>query len=1509
MLARTRRSRTQVLGFALLFCAIQSLSLARFAFAEDTIPQYLNFQGRLTDTSGNALNGDFDLVIRLYDATEGGTAFWTETHEVSLTEGLFNVMLGKNTALDWEFDAAAYLSIEVVQEGVSDGEMDPRLELAASAYAFNAERLDGLEATSFLRSDEDGTLDGALAVTGDVAVQGVLTAEAVTTEANTDLTVNPTGTGNVVLNIDSASTGFRITDAITDFLVVAEDGNVTLTGDTGTDLVTIAVGNLKVGDATPSQALDGEDAFIEGDLETDGTIYVGDDTSLADGVLTLGAGANEFMTAAMFAELTGGGITTLHQHVGGGVGGDTGTTAETWTVDADHTGGGETEPADGSGFIIEGGTGDVSILWDLANDELDFTGMTGLDIPATAEYLIGGNQIATADLADGSNLTFDNVAEVIGAGWTFQGANLVAPTTDISGLSVRQTTAGAPTANVFEITDSGDTTGYFVVDSNGDISISGDLTIGGTVTGVGDIEGVTAGTGLTGGGSSGTVTLDIGQGTGIVVNADDIAVDVGTGANQIVQLNASSQLPAVSGVNLTELNADNIDSGTLDDARLSANVAHVDEAETIVSDWSFDDGAGDSPMLQFAGQTGAPWQLYVDDVSDDLQLMINSGNDENLDITNISGNANVFINGQNVWHSGDGQLDDDDLSDNDLDSLQNVGAMAEQQGDLFYYNGGNWTRLPAANAGDLLQSGGAGANPSWTAVDTSGDDLSDNSISDLSDVAAMVEAQGDIFFFDGADWNRLAAGVSGQLLQTQGATGDPQWTDDDDQPDSDAEVPNAITVSGGSLGSNALLDADTTLTGQATRSLTFDLDGGDNATEDFVVTASNISVDATGRMLLSDSLGIGTTTPQTQLELTQDLASPFGGLGRYENLALQSETFTDGAWVKSTMTALTDAVGPTGAANSAATLTNNGGADGTVTQTIAGPTVSQDHTLSVWLKAGTSTTAEIELDGDGTGETPDTTIVNLGAGWQRYSVTHATVGDTANMTALVRNTGLDATTILGWGAQVEEASQPGVYVKTTAASVAAGMGGVSMGEPVVTGTSGSFTDDDLSDDDLDALQNVAPMVEAQGGILYVDGSSQWNQLAAAGTAGWVLQSGGAGANPSWTQQDDQPDDDSEVPNAISVSGGSLGSNALLDADTTLTGQATRSLTIDLDGGDVASEDFIVTANNVAIAADGSMTLAGQAVQTGADDDQPDDDSEVPNAITLSGGTISSNALDDLAVTLTGQATRSLTIDLDGGDVATEDFIVTANNFSIDAAGAVTAGGSAVVTTATDDDQPDDDSEVPNAITVSGGTIANNNIADADTTLTGQADRNLTFNLGGGDGVNEDFIVTANNWSVDAAGNMTVGGAAVQTGADDDQPDDDSEVPDAITVSGGTIGSNALADAAVSITGQMSRSLTINLDGGNEVTEDFIVTANNFTIDAAGAVTAGGNAVVTTATDDDQPDGDSEVPDAITLSGGTIGNNNFANANTTLSGQADRNLTINLGGGDGLNEDFIVTANN
>lgn len=78
--------------------------------------------------------------------------------------------------------------------------------------------------------------------------------------------------------------------------------------------------------------------------------------------------------------------------------------------------------------------------------------------------------------------------------------------------------------------------------------------------------------------TTGTVSL-MGQGAGLVGGAISvtgvIAVDVGTTANKIVQLDASARYPAANGSLITDLNADNLDAGSVGTARLGSGTANA----------------------------------------------------------------------------------------------------------------------------------------------------------------------------------------------------------------------------------------------------------------------------------------------------------------------------------------------------------------------------------------------------------------------------------------------------------------------------------------------------------------------------------------------------------------------------------------------------------------------------------------------------------------------------------------------------------------------------------------------------------------------------------------------------------------------------------------------------------------------------------------------------------------------------------------------------------------------
>ncbi|GEM_PF-5549088 len=122
-----KRFKEVILFMVIIF----SLSTA----ANAAVPHLINYQGKVTDTSGNPLNGSYDLTFRIYDAETAGNMLWQETQTgVVVDKGLFGILLGSATALNIPFDKAYFLEIKVGTEVMS-----PRQRITSAGYAIRAE--------------------------------------------------------------------------------------------------------------------------------------------------------------------------------------------------------------------------------------------------------------------------------------------------------------------------------------------------------------------------------------------------------------------------------------------------------------------------------------------------------------------------------------------------------------------------------------------------------------------------------------------------------------------------------------------------------------------------------------------------------------------------------------------------------------------------------------------------------------------------------------------------------------------------------------------------------------------------------------------------------------------------------------------------------------------------------------------------------------------------------------------------------------------------------------------------------------------------------------------------------------------------------------------------------------------------------------------------------------------------------------------------------------------------
>ncbi len=239
------------------------------AFAATGINRQISYQAKLLDTSGSPVaDGTYSVKLSVYDAAAAGTRLWTATGttilptalSVNVVSGLFTVNLGDTSvaggtqnALDdtilWNSDSL-YLGVTID----ADAEMAPRKRLTASPYAFNAERLQGMYAsTSAFGASTVFTLNQAsnTAATGtrstlDVRSQG-------TSNANDFLirAINDTDTAVFTVNRQGNTTSTNATTT-SFFATTASSTNLTALNLTA-NTVTLLGGTAVLSAATSTQ--------------------------------------------------------------------------------------------------------------------------------------------------------------------------------------------------------------------------------------------------------------------------------------------------------------------------------------------------------------------------------------------------------------------------------------------------------------------------------------------------------------------------------------------------------------------------------------------------------------------------------------------------------------------------------------------------------------------------------------------------------------------------------------------------------------------------------------------------------------------------------------------------------------------------------------------------------------------------------------------------------------------------------------------------------------------------------------------------------------------------------------------------------------------------------------------------------------------------------------------------------------------------------------------------------
>jgi hypothetical protein len=372
----------------------------------------ISFQAQLEQSNGTAVaNGNYNVEFKLYNSASGGSALWTEDYlnsknqGVNVASGYLTAQLGSITSfpsnINWSQNLWVTMNIGGTGSSPSwDGEMNPRLQLTAVPYAFQANQLEQstgsntsnlnwspqTASNNILLPDESGTLcvdNDALGCGFAPGTSNSYIQNGSSPQSGASFNIGGSGTinGNLYLGSGSSVVGSS------GLSIATSSGDLSLSTSSGGSLSLNSSGNLTLSSSNGSISL-GSNNF-NGALNLESSdINIGLSSPSSSNVINIGTGSTS---------VAGG------QTINIGTGTPTGSGSNNIAIG--NTYGGSSSTILGSALSLE--TGDY--IATLNNSGL---GLGTSSVNATADLTFGNGANRTintlqSDSGDGTNVSIE----------------------------------------------------------------------------------------------------------------------------------------------------------------------------------------------------------------------------------------------------------------------------------------------------------------------------------------------------------------------------------------------------------------------------------------------------------------------------------------------------------------------------------------------------------------------------------------------------------------------------------------------------------------------------------------------------------------------------------------------------------------------------------------------------------------------------------------------------------------------------------------------------------------------------------------------------------------------------------------------------------------------------------------------------------------------------------------------------------------------------------------------